>query len=92
MVCTTIREGRACPFMATTGCSYKGGVCHEIIEKCNGCDRSKEYASGWYCTACPDPSLKWKNGQCNLTTNTISESNAKNSKINPLKASKRGNR
>ncbi len=91
MFCATIRKGIDCPFMEANGCSYNGGICHEIIEKCCGCSRSKEYSSGWYCAACPDPSLKWKNGKCNLATNVAAESKENNLKINPLKASKRGN-
>ena len=90
MVCTTVRKGLECPFMAASGCSYNGGICNEIIEHCSGCSRSRKYSSGWYCTACPDPSLKWKNGKCNLATNIIAEATKKKSKINPLKASKRG--
>ena len=92
MVCTTVRKDLECPFMAVDGCSYNGGICQEIIEQCSGCNRSRESSSDWYCTACPDPSLKWKNGKCNLATNIVAESTEKNSKINPLKASKRGTR
>jgi hypothetical protein len=90
MVCTTVRKDSECPFMAVDGCSYNGGICHEIIEQCSGCRRGKEYSSGWYCTACPDPIVKWKNGKCNLATNIVAESTEKTAKINPLKASKRG--
>lgn len=90
MFCATIRKGIECPFMEANGCSYNGGICHETIEKCYGCNRNKKYASGWFCIAYPDPSLKWKNGKCNLATNIVSESTEKNQKINPLKASKRG--
>ncbi len=39
MECTTIRNGFDCPFMTAKGCSYNGGICHEIVEKCNGCNR-----------------------------------------------------
>ncbi len=77
--------------MEANGCSYNGGLCHEIIEKCQGCSRIKEYSSGWYCAAYPEPPLKWKNGNCNLATNIIAETTEINLKINPLKASKRGN-
>ncbi len=90
MDCTTIRRDTECPFMASSGCSYNGGVCHEVNEKCYGCSRSKEYSSRWYCIAYPDPSLKWKNGDCNLASHVVSESTVKKTKINPLKASKRG--
>ena len=92
MVCTTVRKDMECPFMTASGCSYNGGICHEVIEQCEGCNRGAEYASGWYCTACPDPSLKWKNGNCNLATHVATTTSAKAQKLNPLKASKRGNR
>ena len=92
MVCTTVRKGSECPFMSAKGCSFNGGVCHEIVESCDGCNRNSEYTSGWFCTACPDPALKWKNGNCNLATHIASSSASKNTKLNPLKASKRGNR
>ena len=78
--------------MTAAGCSYNGGICHPIVEQCNGCNRTSELATGWYCTACPDPSIKWKNGTCNLASH-ISASVAENkAKINPLKASKRARR
>ena len=92
MVCTTIKEGLECPFMAKKGCSYNGGICHKIVDQCNGCNRSTEFSSDWYCTACPDPSLKWKNGACNFASHVSTASAATKTKINPLKASKRGNR
>ncbi|MEA3280668.1 MAG: PxxKW family cysteine-rich protein [Thermodesulfobacteriota bacterium] len=92
MVCTTIKKGVECPFMSTKGCSYNGGICHEIVEQCNGCDRSAEFSSRWYCTAYPDPSLKWKNGNCNFASHVKVSSTASKTKINPLKASKRGDR
>jgi len=89
MKCTTIREGMECAFMTAKGCGYKGGVCHEIVEQCKGCNRTVEVSSGWYCGACPEPDTKWKNGNCNLATH-VSTSMAENAqKINPLKASKR---
>lgn len=92
MVCTTVRKGFECPFMTAQGCSYNGGICHEIVEHCEGCNRSIEYASGWYCSACPDPSLKWKTGDCNFASHVTKAASASKAKINPLKASKRGNK
>ncbi|MBT8338760.1 MAG: hypothetical protein HKP58_19660 [Desulfatitalea sp.] len=92
MICQTIRKGSECALMTTTGCSYKGGLCHEIIESCQGCNRAAQIESGWYCSACPEPSIKWKNGNCNLATHVVSQTAASKAKINPLKASKRGNR
>jgi uncharacterized protein DUF6811 len=92
MICTTIRNGVECAFMSANGCTYNGGLCHEIIENCNGCNRASEFSSGWYCTACPEPSVKWKNGNCNLASHITRENNGKKVKINPLKASKRARR
>ena len=81
-----------CPFMTAKGCSFNGGICHEIVEQCNGCKRNAQHASGWYCSACPEPAIKWKNGNCNLATHIEATPAAKKTKVNPLKASKRGNR
>nr|HID12728.1 hypothetical protein [Anaerolineae bacterium] len=30
-----------------------------------------EFSSGWYCTAYPDPSAKWRNGNCNFATHLL---------------------
>jgi len=90
MVCTTIKPGVECPFMTAKGCTYNGGKCHEIVEQCNGCNRTSELESGWYCMACPEPAAKWKNGNCNLATHVETTVAATKQKINPLKASKRG--
>jgi hypothetical protein len=92
MICTTIKNGAECAFMTVKGCSYNGGICHQIVEQCKGCNRGAEFPSGWYCTACPNPSLKWKNGNCNLATHVTVAAESAKTKINPLKASKRGNR
>lgn len=75
--------------MTKKGCSYNGGACHAIVDECNGCARSKELGAGWYCTACPEPKIKWKTGTCNLATH-IEKKAAADAHINPLKASKRG--
>ena len=92
MICTTTKEGAECPFMTAEGCSFNGGICHEIVEQCSGCNRNTEFVSGWYCTACPDPSIKWKNGNCNLASHITATSYSPKAKVNPLKASKRGSR
>jgi len=92
MKCTTIRKGFDCPFMTAKGCSYNGGICHEIVEECNGCNRSAEFSSGWYCTICPDPSLKWKTGNCNIASHVAKSPGVQQAKVNPLKASKRASR
>jgi len=92
MNCTTVKQGKACPFMSTKGCSFNGGVCHEIVEQCKGCRRTNEVSSGWYCDAYPDPAKKWAYGNCNLATHVSNGSTESKAKLNPLKASKRNNR
>ncbi|MEJ2040689.1 MAG: PxxKW family cysteine-rich protein [Desulfosarcinaceae bacterium] len=93
MICQTVRKGSECVFMTAKGCGYNGGVCHEIVEACKGCGRAAEIEAGWYCSACPEPSTKWKNGNCNLATHVTSNTGVSaKQKINPLKASKRGSR
>lgn len=89
MKCTTVKKGVECTFMTAKGCSFNGGSCYEILEACNGCGRSQSFEGGWYCSAAPDPSIKWKNGNCNLATHVATESTEKTQKVNPIKASKR---
>jgi len=90
MDCTTIKPGKPCPFMNASGCTYNGGICHEIVEQCKGCKRVAEISKGWFCEATPNPSMKWKNGNCNLATHISGGPVAVKAKVNPLKASKRG--
>lgn len=92
MICETIRKGSECAFMTAKGCSYNNGLCHEIVEQCKGCNRTSEISSAWYCSACPEPALKWKNGNCNMATHVAAATTSTKQKINPLKASKRGSR
>lgn len=92
MKCTTVRKGTECPFMTAKGCSYNGGSCHEAVEACKGCSRTIEMESGWYCMAAPEPSLKWKNGICNMATHVKAATVTTQAKINPLKASKRAHK
>ena len=92
MNCTTIKEGMECPFMTAKGCSYNDGICHQVVEQCQGCNRGSEFSSGWFCTACPEPAAKWKNGNCNFASHVSTATNSAKAKINPLKASKRGRR
>jgi hypothetical protein len=89
MICTTIRNGDDCVFMTAKGCSYNEGACLPIVDECNGCQRVGEYATGLYCAAAPDPSLKWKNGNCNFATHIKAAEATKKQKVNPIKASKR---
>jgi hypothetical protein len=93
MDCVTIKAGNPCNFMTKQGCSFNGGKCHEIIEKCEGCDRVVAVEEGKFCAAVPNPEVKWRMGSCNLATHVKSAAkNGQNVKINPLKASKRSMR
>ena len=92
MICTTIRKENECVFMTKNGCSYEGGVCKTIVERCEGCDRIIKLETGQFCMSSPEPSAKWKHGKCNLATHIKVEIIETKHKINPLKASKRGHR
>jgi hypothetical protein len=75
--------------MTAKGCSYNEGTCLPIIEECSGCQRGSQFETGMYCTAAPDPSLKWKIGICNMATHVKAVEAVKKQKLNPIKASKR---
>jgi hypothetical protein len=92
MKCDTIRSGDECAFMTGEGCSYNGGTCLPVDERCEGCKRTKEYDGTAYCGSYPDPGKKWKFGACNFATHIKAEADGKKTKINPLKASKRAAR
>jgi hypothetical protein len=92
MVCTTVKKDFDCVFMTKKGCSFNGGTCHPIVEACHGCSRAVEFSAGWYCTACPEPVVKWKHGPCNFATHVVKETHGVTNKLNPIKASKRGAR
>jgi hypothetical protein len=89
MVCTTVRQGSECIFMSKRGCQFNGGSCQPIVDQCDGCQRIIEIPTGKYCMSFPDPSIKWKNGVCNMATHVKIDNKTGNNKINPLKASKR---
>ncbi|MBI9089161.1 MAG: PxxKW family cysteine-rich protein [Desulfobacterium sp.] len=89
MICTTIRKNDECVFMKAKGCTYNGGSCKPVTEACEGCQRLAEYETGKYCTAAPEPEIKWKNGNCNLATHVKTVVATKKQKVNPIKASKR---
>lgn len=92
MICQTIRKGSDCAFMTAKGCGYNGGVCYEIVEACQGCGRAVQIETGWYCSSCPEPKVKWIGGSCNLATHSTSSANTNKAKLNPMKASKRKGR
>jgi hypothetical protein len=90
MVCEVIKLGRDCTFMTKKGCSFNGGKCYPIVDRCRGCERVSVFPAGEYCIACPDPATKWANRDCNLATHVVREKAAEVAKsVDPLKASKR---
>lgn len=89
MECATIKEGTQCTFMAKAGCTYSGGRCLAVVEKCEGCGNVKEFPSGSYCTVFANPASKWTLGRCNFATHIKTEVKKEDKKLNPLKASKR---
>ncbi len=70
------------------GVVVNGIVIAPIIDKCEGCDRVREFEDGKYCSSYPLPERKWAGGRCNFSTHVKAEV-TKAAKVNPLKASKR---
>lgn len=89
MVCTSVKEGQTCSFMSKKGCLFNGGTCHSIIEQCEGCQRIGVFPTGKYCLVFPDPTAKWRIGDCTMATHLKVSRKKGNGKLNPLKASKR---
>ena len=89
MVCTTAKEGVDCAFMSKKGCKFNGGNCHIIVEQCEGCQKVFEGPTGKYCLIFPDPTIKWRAGNCNMATHVKASNEKATGKLNPLKASKR---
>ena len=89
MQCQTIKKDKDCFFWATTGCSFGGGQCHNIVEQCEGCGRTEEWPTGKYCASYPAPEKHWKVGLCNMATHVKVEEEKQQKMLNPLKASKR---
>ncbi len=88
MLCQTIKSGMECGFMTKSGCGFTGGSCVAIIEKCEGCNKILESATGRFCKVYPDPIAKWSLGGC-PTASHLKREVKEEQKINPLKASKR---
>jgi len=90
MICEVIKIGRECAFMTKKGCTYDGGKCYPIVDRCQGCERALDFPAGKFCIACPDPAAKWSARDCNLATHIVKEKSKEVVKeMNPLKASKR---
>ncbi|SHN62974.1 PxxKW family cysteine-rich protein [Desulfovibrio litoralis] len=70
------------------GVEVNGFLCHTVVEKCEGCDRVREFEGQSFCASYPQPERKWSLGRCNFATH-VKEAQAAGAKVNPLKASKR---
>ncbi|OGP82238.1 MAG: hypothetical protein A2V87_03130 [Deltaproteobacteria bacterium RBG_16_58_17] len=92
MICQTIKSGAECGFMTKKGCGFNGGSCHEIIDKCEGCNKVIECETGTYCRVYPDPAGKWRTGKCPTASHLKTDVKDVAQKVNPLKASKRANK
>ena len=90
MICGVIKVGKECTFMTKKGCSFNGGECYAIVDRCQGCQRVALFPAGQFCIACPDPAAKWSARDCNLATHIVREKVPQMVKaVDPLKASKR---
>jgi len=92
MICQTVKPGIDCFFMSKKGCQFNGGACFPIIDKCEGCEKAKEFPTGKFCILFPDPGAKWRLGNCNMATHVERVAKKEAAKLNPIKASKRGSR
>ncbi|NPA25049.1 MAG: hypothetical protein GXO34_04395 [Deltaproteobacteria bacterium] len=90
MICQTVRKGSECFLMKADGCSFIGGSCKPIIDKCEGCAKITEVDDAKYCICYPDPESRWFNGTCTMATHIKRDVEQIKKKINPLKASKKG--
>jgi len=70
------------------GVAVNGFLLAPVVDKCDGCDRVREFEEERFCSSYPVPERKWAEGRCNFATHTKLDAKAA-AKINPLKASKR---
>lgn len=75
------------------GVMFNGVLMSAIVDKCEGCERIKEFEGERFCSSYPLPDMKWKLGACNFATHVKATLDTGGKiKINPLKASKRAAR
>lgn len=89
MICQTVRKGQECFLWKPSGCSYKDGRCHPVVEQCEGCARMVTVGDTAYCSVYPNPASRWRSGTCVMATHVKRNIEEIKQKINPLKASKR---
>lgn len=70
------------------GVTVNGFLISPVIDKCEGCDRVREFEGEKFCSSYPNPARKWVGNRCNFATHIKVEAAAA-AKVNPLKASKR---
>ena len=70
------------------GVVVNGIVISPIIDKCEGCERVRDFEDQKFCSSYPTPERKWVGGRCNFSTH-VKTAAAASAKVNPLKASKR---
>ena len=70
------------------GVMVNGFLVSPTSDKCDGCDRVREFEGEKFCSSYPNPARKWVGGRCNFATHIKLEAAAAQ-KVNPLKASKR---
>ena len=70
------------------GVTVNDFVLEQIIDKCEGCDRVREFEQEKFCSSYPAPERKWVEGRCNFATHVKLDAKSA-TKVNPLKASKR---
>ena len=68
---------------------YTSGLFNPIIDKCEGCERIVAAGKAKYCQTYVAPEAKWKLSICNFATHVKPEIATAQTKVNPLKASKR---
>lgn len=65
------------------------GVFAPVIDRCSGCERVITVNETQYCKTYAAPAAKWKLGICNFATHEKPEIVTAQTRVNPLKASKR---
>jgi hypothetical protein len=89
----TVNQGQEGASTGTGGHSVNGVHCEPIVEKCVGCERTKEFEGQKFCASYPLPARKWAHGVCNFATHVRATVDKEGKvKVNPLKASKRAAR
>ena len=89
MQCQTVLPGTECTFWSKQGCVFTENSCQVILDECEGCDRVVESTIGKVCSVAPSPGAKWAKGLCNMATHRKVEIQSVETKVNPLKASKK---